>query len=114
MLVLVFIVAGSQALPSDHIQTGPKPSVMALSGATPESAKAIDALNENLTAFQDGDLPDFGHHFSGLRQSVQSLNDSMTAVQAAFAEAQVKNLSETSIGNATGNITEINGTMAWF
>lgn len=109
---LVALVALSAALPSDIIQIGPKPGLLALSGATPESAKAIAATNENLTAFQGGDLPDLGHHFSGLRQSIQIINESITPVQAAFAEELVANL--TSIGNVTGNVTVINGTMAWF
>ncbi|WP_442766596.1 hypothetical protein [Mitsuokella multacida] len=64
VLIVVALAALSAAMPSDLIQKGPKPGLLALSGTTPESAKAIDALNEPLGMFRARDIPNIGHYAS--------------------------------------------------
>lgn len=64
IFVVVALVAVSSAMPSDLIRTGPKPALLALSGTIPESAKAIDALNEPLGMFRAWDIPNIGHYAS--------------------------------------------------
>jgi len=64
VLSVVVIVALSSALPSDLIQKAPKPGILSLSGTTPESAKAIDALNEPLWMFRAWEIPNIGHYAS--------------------------------------------------
>ncbi len=113
-LVLVVLVALSAALPSDLIQKGPIPALMSLSGTSPGSAKAIDATNGNLSESPNSwVMPDLGHYFSGKREAVQSLQESVTKEQIKFSEAAPKNLSETNVGNTTENFTIINETMVW-
>ncbi len=111
-LVLLALVAGSHALPSDLIQTGPHPAVISLSGATPASAKSIDALNQNLTGYKGWQLPNVGH-YSTWATATQDEPAGVPTSLLNFSSAIPKNLSDTSVGAANGNFTEINGTMVW-
>lgn len=67
VLLLLTSVAFAQS-PLDLLQPRAEPiQKIALSGLDPSSAKAIDGLNSNLTAWEDRPLEDLGKYFSGMR-----------------------------------------------
>lgn len=107
LLVIFALLAPALAVsPSDLITIDPRPGLIELSGASENSLVAIDNLNNNLTPFQDNELTDLGHYYSGLRTSTQGI-EAISPVQLAFAESF--DPMPDSVGNAT-NATEINAT----
>ena len=107
LLVLFALLVPALAVnPSDFITIDPRPGLIELSGASGNSLAAIDNLNSNLTPFQDNELTDLGHYYSGLRTATQGI-EAISPVQLAFAES-VDPIPD-SVGNAT-NATEINAT----
>jgi hypothetical protein len=114
--VLVALMGLSLALPSDLIQTAPLPGKIALSGTVAESVKAIDATNPELTKPVRWDMAALGYYNS---EKVTVDQDSEAPVGVPekllnFSSAKPLDLNKTSVGNITGNVTVINGTMAWF
>lgn len=64
--------------PLDCLQLGPEHGTIALSGIDPQSVKAIDDLNTNLSAWDDKGMVDLGHYYSENRVIKQ--NDTPTAI----------------------------------
>ena len=106
LVLFALLVPAIAVSPSDFITIAPHPETIALSGASENSLVAIDNLNSDLTPFQDNELTDLGHYYSGLREATQDI-EAISPVQLAFAES-VDPIPD-SVGNAT-NATEINAT----
>ena len=113
-LVLMALVGVSLALPSDLIQKAPYSPLIDLRGTTSDSAKAIDATNAPLTKAGKWNTADLGVYNS------EKVTVDQDAEAPAGVPAKLLNFSEqitplpVSVGNATGNMTIINETMAWF
>lgn len=106
LVLFAMLVPALAVSPSDLITIAPHPDVIELSGASGNSLAAIDSMNSNLTPFQDNELTDLGHYYSGLRTSTQGI-EAISPVQLTFAES-VDPMPD-SVGNVT-NATEINAT----
>jgi hypothetical protein len=111
-VILVFLVALSQAAPSDLIQIGPRPVAIGLSGATPSSAKAIDALNEPLGMFKSTNLPNVGHYASWVAYVDQDLDAPVGVPMKLLNFSEMTPDIPVSVGNTSTNITVINSTAA--
>lgn len=112
LAIVLLIGLASCQLPSDLITKQPVPTAIDLSNVAPSSAKAIDGLNPELTRSQFSDIDNLGHYNSYNIEEVQNATDGIDPTLQKFAggtEALLPN-----VGNATGNITEINDTMVWF
>jgi len=109
MMLATLMICDAQ-LPSDLIVQQGAPQVLDLQHVVPASAKAIDQLNANLTAWKDKDMADLGHYFSYKRDEAQEPSIGVPGGLLNFsgvlpAEKELP----ANVGNATGNITVING-----
>jgi len=111
-LVLILPAYGHVVRPSDLIQTIGYSPAIDLRGASPDSAKAIDSLNPNLTMYEFWGLPNIGHYASWA-VTVDDSEATLTASQSAFIGNNTWNESLQSVGNTTGNFTVINNTMVY-
>ena len=109
---LLFLVGlASAQLPSDFITHQNAPSAIDLQHVSPNAAKSIDNLNPELTTFQPKDMPDLGHYSASTREETQGSNETQTEAIKEFVGGGVEPI--VSVGNLTGNATEINGTLVW-
>ncbi len=68
LIAFLLISLASAQSPLDLLQPRAEPiQKISLSGLDPLSAKAIDGLNSNLTAWEDRPLQDLGKYFAGMR-----------------------------------------------
>lgn len=107
LIFLALLIPLSLANPSDLIHVGPKPQTIALSGTSADSLTAIAALNGNLTRFDENELTDIGHYYSGVRSYGQDL-ETISPVQLSFVNSTPE-LSP-NIGNATNATLVTNDT----
>ncbi len=116
LLALVSLAAAT--LPSDLVVVTPLPAKMALSGATSDSAKAIDALNPELTKPVRWDMPALGYYNSETVIIDQDAEAPAGVPEKLlnFSSAKVADLNETSVGGIANleNMTVLNGTMVWY
>ena len=116
LLALVSLAAAVQ-LPSDHIQIAPLPGKMALSGATSDSAKAIDATNPELTKPVRWDMAALGYYNSEKATIDQDVEAPAGVPEKLlnFSTSQPIDLNKTSVGGLgnLANMTIINETMVW-
>lgn len=101
----------SAQLPSDFITYQNAPSAIDLQHVSPNAARSIDNLNPELTTFQLVDMADLGHYSASTREETQESNETQTEAIKDFVGESIAPL--VNVGNATDNITEINGTMVW-
>ena len=101
----------SAQLPSDFITHQNAPAVADLQHVSPEAVKAIDNLNPGLTSFHLTDMADLGHYSASTREETQESNETQTEAIRDFVGEEVAPL--VNVGNLTGNVTEINGTLVW-
>jgi hypothetical protein len=120
LVVLLALVSLAVAvdLPSDHVQIAPLPAKMSLSGATSDSAKAIDAANPELTKPIRWDMAALGYYNS---EKVTIDQDAEAPVGVPekllnFSQSKPIDLNKTSVGGLENleNMTIINDTMVWF
>ena len=112
LIVLLLLIGLSSAqLPSDLITKQPAPACIDLSNTAPSSAKAIDALNPELQAFNLTETAPLGHYNSALVQETQGDMDTATNAVKGFLVGDV------AAGNSSlepMNLTEYNNTLVWF
>jgi hypothetical protein len=116
LVALTGLAAAHVALPSDQIQKAPLPTTMGLSGTTADSARAIAETNAPLTKAVKWPTADLGVYNSE-KIIVDQDAEAPVGVPAKllnFSSQKPIDLNKTSVGNVTGNVTVINGTMAWF
>lgn len=113
LVLFALLVPAIAVSPSDFITIAPHPETIALSGASENSLAAIDNLNSDLTPFQDNELTDLGHYYSGLRTATQDI-EVISPVQLEFVNsigdlpADVGNATNTTlVTNATNGLTWI-------
>lgn len=112
----VFVVADSHLLsnlkPSDLIVFRPGPvQPLGLQNVDPSSARAIAATNEPLGPYRNWELPNLGHRASRAAELSQDEPAGLSRSLLNFSASTPELLA--SVGNATANITIINGTMVW-
>jgi hypothetical protein len=107
LIFLALLIPLSLANPSDLIHIEPKPQTVALSGTSADSLAAVAALNGNLTKFDERELTDIGHYYSGIRASGQDL-ETISPVQLSFVNSTPELPSD--IGNATNATLVTNDT----
>ena len=112
-LLIIFLLIGitSAQLPSGLITKQPAPACIDLSNTAPSSAKAIDALNPELQAFNLTETAPLGHYNSALVQETQGDMDTATEAVKGFLVGDV------AAGNGSlepMNLTEYNGALVWF
>lgn len=76
LIVFMLIALASAQLPSDLIQTKEAPKVIDLRNTAPESAKAIDSINLDLSQFEFWAMPNYGHYNSQREIITQDINTS--------------------------------------
>ena len=107
----VLLIPAACQLPSHLITKQPAPACIDLSNTAPSSAKAIDALNPELQAFNLTETAPLGHYNSALVQETQGDMDAATEAVKGFLVGDV------AAGNSSlepMNLTDYNGTMVWF
>jgi hypothetical protein len=109
--LLLLVSLASAQLPSDLITHQNAPVAIDLQHVSPNAARSIDNLNPELTAFQTRDMADLGHYSASTGEETQGSNETQTEAIKDFVGESVAPL--VNVGNATDNITEINGTMVW-
>ena len=98
-------------VPSDLITYQAPPTAISLQNVAYDSLMAISATNAELCPRRNWEIPTLGRYSSQAVAVEQSDNESIDAGLQKFAQGESK--MPASIGNATGNITKINGTMIW-
>ena len=111
LIIVLLIGLASAQLPSDFITHQNAPLAIDLQHVSPNAARSIDNLNPELTAFQLVDMADLGHYSASTREETQESNETQTEAIKDFVGESIAPL--VNVGNATDNITEINGTMVW-
>lgn len=109
--LLLLVGLASAQLPSDLIAHQNAPPAIDLQHVSPNAAKLIDNLNPGLSSFQLTDMADLGHYSASTREETQGSNETQTEAIKDFVGGEVAPL--VNVGNPTGNVTEINGTMVW-
>ena len=109
--LLLLVSLASAQLPSDFITHQNAPLAIDLQHVSPNAAKSIDNLNPELITFQPRDMADLGHYSTATREEIQASNETQTEAIKAFVGERIAPLDN--VGNATDNITEINGTLVW-
>jgi hypothetical protein len=115
LAALVLVMGVVAQVPSDMLTYRDLPTTpVSLSGVSTDSAKAIAATNPLLVSFTKWDLPNLGRLSSVHHDGPTTTAVGGTDEQLKFLAAPGPNLTSVG-GNGTGlNVTEINGTLAWF
>jgi hypothetical protein len=115
LAVLALVVGVGAQVPSDMLTYRDLPTTpVSLSGVSTDSAKAIAATNTPLESFTAWDLPNLGRMSTTTKDGPTSRAVEGTDEQLKFLVVPGPNLTSVG-GNGSGlNVTEINGSLAWF
>lgn len=111
IMVSFLIPALGQLPPSDMIMKQPAPAAIDLRNVDPLSLSAIGGSMQHVGQRVNWEIANFGRYSSTAVKAVQSENESIDPTLQKFAQGEGG--LPANVGNATGNITEINGTMVW-